>query len=135
MYCFLDTFQIRAQSIDNENFITHFFNFVHCHKSTWLWMSTRKIIFIFSVSVSFWKILFSWCLQKSSKNKNQRIHLSRPMRILLNMVAQELLQQRSKFDPVQLPRNRGHQWRRNVSWLSRKWTSAGTMQGFFYNRE
>lgn len=134
MYCFLDTFQICAQSIDNENFITHFFNFVHCHKSTCEW--ARGKLFLFSPFLShFEKILWSWCLQKSSKNKNQRIHLSRLMRILLNMVAQELLQQRLKFDPVQPPHNRGHQWRRNVSWLSRKWTSAGTMQGFFYNRE
>lgn len=134
MYCFLDTFQICAQSIDNENFITHFFNFVHCHKSTCEWARGKS--FLFSPFLSpFEKYYLVDAYKKSSKNKNQRIHLSRPMRILLNMVVQELLQQRLKFDPVQPPRNRGHQWRRNVSWLSRKWTSAGTMQGFFYNRE
>lgn len=131
MYCFLDTFQICAQSIDNENFITHFFNFVHCHKSTCEWARGKS--FLFSPFLSPFE---KYYLVDAYKNLLKiKIHLSRPMRILLNMVAQEPLQQRSKFDPVQPPRNRGHQWRRNVSWLSRKWTSAGTMQGFFYNRE
>lgn len=45
MYCFLDTFQICAQSIDNENFITHFFNFVHCHKSTCEWARGKSFLF------------------------------------------------------------------------------------------
>lgn len=70
MYCFLDTFQICAQSIDNENFITHFFNFVHCHKSTCEWARGKS--FLFSPFLSpFEKILLSWCLQKSSKNKKK----------------------------------------------------------------
>lgn len=45
MYCFLDTFQICAQSIDNENFITLFFNFVHCHKSTCEWARGKSFLF------------------------------------------------------------------------------------------
>lgn len=45
MYCFLDTFQICAQSIDNENFITHFLNFVHCHKSTCEWAREKSFLF------------------------------------------------------------------------------------------